>query len=218
MLKAGGKVSARCAHPLPAQRLLVVPAAGAVVARRKIIGLANAGGDTINSIKQATEFGITKGGQKLAGLLVFITDIHALGLKTAQGLILHRDASTGTATTETRAWSRKRFFAQIKRKYPTMVQAGVYSAVLHYLKAVKAAKTDDGDQGARADEEDADQRPLFGKGTIRADGRMIHRPYLIEVKKPAESKGPWDYYKVVATIPAEQAFRPLNQGECPLVK
>jgi branched-chain amino acid transport system substrate-binding protein len=184
--------------------------------KAKVIGLANAGGDTINSIKQAAEFGIVSGGQNLAGLLVFITDVHALGLQTAQGLVLteafywdHDDASRAFA---------KRFAPQYKGNMPTMVQAGIYSAVLHYLKAVEALKNaGDGKAVVAKMKELPTDDPLFGKGTVRADGRKIHDMYLFEVKKPAESKAPWDYYKLRATIPAAEAFRPLKEGNCPLV-
>jgi branched-chain amino acid transport system substrate-binding protein len=184
--------------------------------KAKVIGLANAGGDTINSIKQAAEFGIVSGGQNLAGLLVFITDVHALGLQTAQGLVLteafywdHDDASRAFA---------KRFAPQYKGNMPTMVQAGIYSSVLHYLKAVEALKNaGDGKAVVAKMKELPTDDPLFGKGTVRADGRKIHDMYLFEVKKPAESKAPWDYYKLRATIPAAEAFRPLKEGNCPLV-
>jgi branched-chain amino acid transport system substrate-binding protein len=188
----------------------------AQASKAKIIGLANAGGDTTNSIKQAAEFGIVKGGQKLAGLLVFITDVHAIGLPTAQGL-------TFTTTfywdmnDQTRAFS-KRFAPLDKGIHPTMVHAGVYASVLHYLKAVEALKSDDGTKVIAKMKEMPTDDPLFGKGTIRADGRKMHPAYLVEVKKPSESKGEWDYYKVLATIPAEQAFRPLADGGCSLVK
>ncbi|MFO1219330.1 MAG: ABC transporter substrate-binding protein [Burkholderiaceae bacterium] len=213
--KAGGKVLGSVRHPFPgtdfSSFLLQAQASKA-----KIIGLANAGGDTINSIKQAAEFGIVKGGQNLAGLLVFITDVHALGLQTAQGLIFtesfYWDLNDGT-----RDWS-KRYAAAYGGKYPSMGVAGVYSAVLHYLKAVEAIKTDDGTKVIEQMKKMPTDDPLFGKGTIRADGRKIHPAYLFEVKKPSESKYPYDYYKVRATIPAEQAFRPLKDGECPLVK
>jgi branched-chain amino acid transport system substrate-binding protein len=184
--------------------------------KAKVIGLANAGGDTINSIKQAAEFGIVSGGQNLAGLLVFITDVHALGLQTAQGLVLteafywdHDEASRAFA---------KRFAPQYKGNMPTMVQAGIYSAVLHYLKAVEALKNaGDGKAVVAKMKETPTDDPLFGKGTIRADGRKIHDMYLFEVKKPGESKAPWDYYKQRAVIPAAEAFRPLKEGNCPLV-
>jgi branched-chain amino acid transport system substrate-binding protein len=186
--------------------------------KAKIIGLANAGGDTINSIKQAAEFGIVKGGQNLAGLLVFITDVKALGLQTAQGLIL-TESWYWDLNDANRKWAA-RFAAQHpKKNYPTMVTAGVYSAVLHYLKALEALKSDaDGKAVVAKMKELPTDDILFGKGTVRADGRKIHPMYLFEVKKPAESKGPWDLYKLRATIPADEAFRPLADGGCPLVK
>ena len=212
----GGEVMGAVRHPFPgndfSSYLLKAQSSGA-----QVIGLANAGGDTINSIKQAAEFGITKGGQNLAGLLVFVTDVHSLGLQTAQGLVLtesfYWDLNDGT-----RAFS-KEFAAAHKGRMPSMVQAGVYASVLHYLKAVEALKSDaDGvkvvDQMKKMPTDDR----LFGKGTIRADGRKIHDAYLFEVKKPSESKGPWDYYKLRATIPAAEAFRPVAQSECPLLK
>jgi branched-chain amino acid transport system substrate-binding protein len=215
VVKGGGKVLGKVRHPFPgtdfSSFLLQAQASKA-----KVIALANAGGDTINSIKQAAEFGITKGGQNLAGMLMFITDVHALGLNTAQGLIF-TETFYWDLNDQTRAWSR-RFAAANGGKYPSMVQAGVYASVLHYLKAVEAAKTDEGAKVVAQMKAMPTDDPLFGKGTIRADGRKIHPAYLVEVKKPAESKGPYDYYKVRATIPADQAFRPLNQGECPLVK
>ena len=183
--------------------------------KAKIIGLANAGGDFINSVKQASEFGIVKGGQKLAGLLVFLPDVHGLGLQNAQGLLLtetfYWDLNNGT-----RAWA-KRFAASHGGKYPSSDHAGVYAAVLHYLKAVDAAKTDDGTKAIAKMKELPTDDPLFGKGTVRADGRKIHPAYLFEVKKPSESKGPYDYYKTITTIPADKAFRPLAEGNCPLV-
>jgi branched-chain amino acid transport system substrate-binding protein len=184
--------------------------------KAKIIGLANAGGDTTNSIKQAAEFGIVKSGQKLAGLLVFLTDIHALGLQTAQGLTF-TETFYWDQNDQTRAFA-KRFSALDKGIYPTMVHAGVYSSVLHYLKAVEALKSDDGTKVIAKMKEMPTDDPLFGKGSIRVDGRKIHPAYLVQVKTPAESKAPWDYYKIVATIPADQAFRPLKDGDCPLVK
>jgi branched-chain amino acid transport system substrate-binding protein len=215
VIKGGGKVLGKVRTPFPgtdfSSFLLQAQASKA-----KIIALANAGGDTINSIKQASEFGITKGGQNLAGMLMFITDVHALGLNTAQGLVF-TETFYWDLNDQTRAWSR-RFAAANGGKYPSMVQAGVYSSVLHYLKAVEAAKTDDGAKVVAQMKAMPTDDPLFGKGTIRADGRKIHPAYLVEVKKPSESKGPYDYYKIRATIPADQAFRPLNQGDCPLVK
>jgi branched-chain amino acid transport system substrate-binding protein len=211
----GGKVMGKVRHPLNTQDFSSF-LLQAQSSKAKIIGLANAGGDTTNSIKQASEFGIVKGGQNLAGLLVFLTDVHALGLEKAQGLIFtetfYWDVNDGT-----RAWS-KRFAAANGGKYPSMVQAGVYSAVLHYLKAVTALKSDDGTDVIAQMKKVPTDDPLFGKGTVRADGRKIHPAYLVEVKKPSESKGPYDYYKIRATIPADQAFRPLKDGDCPLVK
>ncbi len=214
--KAGGKVLGKVRHPFPgtdfSSFLLQAQASKA-----KVIGLANAGGDTINSIKQAAEFGIVKGGQSLAGLLMFITDVHALGLNTAQGLTF-TETFYWDLNDETRAFA-KRFAALAPRNnYPSMVHAGVYASVLHYLKAIEAIKSDDGLKVVEQMKKMPTDDPLFGKGTIRPDGRKLHQAYLFEVKKPAESKGPWDYYKVRATIPADQAFRPINQGECPLVK
>jgi len=215
VLKNGGKVIGGVKAPINNQDFSSF-LLQAQSSKAKIIGLANAGGDTTNSIKQAAEFGIVKGGQKLAGLLVFLTDIHSLGLQTAQGLTF----------TETFYWDQndasrafaKRFAALDKGIYPTMVHAGVYSSVLHYLKAVEALKSDDGTKVVAKMKETATDDPLFGKGTIRADGRKIHPAFLVQVKTPAESKYPWDYYKIVATIPADQAFRPMAEGGCPLVK
>ena len=211
---AGGKVRGSVRTPFPgtdfSSFLLQAQASKA-----KVIGLANAGGDTINSIKQAAEFGIVKGGQNLAGMLMFITDIHSLGLPIAQGLVF-TTTFYWDLNDQTRAWT-KRFVAASGGKYPTMVQAGVYASVLHYLKAVEAAKTDDGTKVVAEMKKLPTDDPLFGKGSIRADGRKLHPAYLVEVKKPAESKGPWDYLKVRATIPADQAFRPIDQGDCPLV-
>jgi branched-chain amino acid transport system substrate-binding protein len=215
VLKNGGKVLGKVRHPLNAQDFSSF-LLQAQASKAKVIGLANAGGDTTNSIKQAAEFGIVKGGQSLAGLLVFLSDIHALGLPTAQGLVVTNTFYWDT-NDQTRAWT-KRFAALNGGKYPTMVQAGAYAAVLHYLKAVEALKSDDGTKVVAKMKEMPTDDPLFGKGTIRADGRKIHPAYLMEVKKPSESKGAWDYYKVRSTIPADQAFRPLADGGCPLVK
>ena len=214
VLKAGGKVVNKVRHPLNTQDFSSF-LLQAQASKAKIIGLANAGGDTQNSIKQAAEFGITRGGQNLAGLLVFLPDVHALGLDKAQGLIF-TETFYWDLNEQTRAWT-KRFVPQNAGKYPSMVHAGVYGSVLHYLKAVEALKSDDGTKVVAKMKEMPTDDPLFGKGTIRADGRKIHPAYLVEVKKPAESKGPYDYYKVRATIPADQAFRPIDQGNCPLV-
>jgi branched-chain amino acid transport system substrate-binding protein len=212
---AGGKVLGAVRHPLntPDFSSFLLQAQAS---KAKVIGLANAGGDTINSIKQAGEFGIAAGGQNLAGLLVFITDVNSLGLPTAQGLVF-TETFYWDLNDETRAFA-KRFAPQDKGIYPTMIHAGVYASVLHYLKAIEAAKTDIGDKVVAKMKELPTDDPLFGKGMIRADGRKIHPAYLFEVKKPSESKGPWDYYKLRATIPAEQAFRPIDDGKCPLVK
>jgi branched-chain amino acid transport system substrate-binding protein len=184
--------------------------------KAKIIGLANAGGDTDNAIKQGAEFGIVAGGQHFAGLLVFITDVEALGLKVAQGLVL-TETWYWDMTDANRAWT-KRWQAEVPGKFPNMSQAGVYSAVTHYLKAVAALKSaDDGKAVVAKMKELPTDDPLFGKGTIRADGRKIHPAYVFEVKSPAESKYPGDDYKLRATIPADEAFRPMKDDNCPLV-
>jgi branched-chain amino acid transport system substrate-binding protein len=216
--KAGGKVLGSVRHPLSASDFssFLLQAQGS---KAKVIGLANAGGDTTNSIKQASEFGITQGGQTLAGLLVFSSDVKALGLQAAQGLVL-TDAFYWDQTDANRDFS-KRFAAQFGGKMPTSSQAGVYSSVLHYLKAVEALKDaqkiKDGHQVMAKMRDIPIDDPLFGKGSIRIDGRAIHPMYLYEVKKPSESKSEWDIYKVLETIPADEAFRPLNEGNCPLV-
>jgi branched-chain amino acid transport system substrate-binding protein len=213
--KKGGKVLGQVRHPLNTQDFSSF-LLQAQASKAKIIGLANAGGDTINSIKQAAEFGIVQRGQNLAGLLVFITDVHGLGLQNAQGLIF-TESWYWDLNDASRAWA-KRFAPQNNGKYPSMDHAGVYSAVLHYLKAVEALKSDDGTKVIAQMKKMPTDDPLFGKGRVRADGRKIHPAYLFEVKKPSESKYPYDYYKVRATIPAEQAFRPEKEGGCPLVK
>src|SRR5687767_13196439 len=213
--KAGGKVLGKVRHPLNTQDFSSF-LLQAQSSKAKIIGLANAGGDTTNAIKQGAEFGIVKSGQQFAGLLVFLTDVHSLGLNIAQGLLL-TESFYWDLNAQTRAFT-KRFAAANGGKYPTMVQAGVYAGVLHYLKAVASSKTDDGAKVVAEMKKMPTDDPLFGKGTIRADGRKIHPAYLVEVKKPSESKGPYDYYKVLATIPADQAFRPLADGGCSLVK
>jgi len=214
--KTGGKVVGKVRHPFPGQDFSSF-LLQAQASKAKIIGLANAGGDTINSIKQASEFGIVKGGQNLAGLLVFITDVHALGLPIAQGLIF-TEAWYWDANDANRAFA-KEFAPANKGNMPTMIHAGVYSSVLHYLKAVHAMKSDaDGAAVVAKMKSMPTDDKLFGKGEIRADGRHIHPMYLFEVKSPAESKGPWDYYKTRATIPANEAFRPLADGGCPLAK
>ena len=195
IIAAGGKVVGGVKTPFPGTTdfsSFLVQAQGSGA---KVVGLANAGGDTINSIKQASEFGLVAGGQKLAGLLVFITDVNSLGLKTAQGLTI----TTGfywDLNDETRAWSKK-FGARMGGKMPTMTQAGVYSGVMHYLKAIEAAKTDEA-KAVVAKMKEMPIHDFFAKnGKIREDGRMVHTMYLVQVKKPEESKGPWDYYKVI---------------------
>jgi branched-chain amino acid transport system substrate-binding protein len=210
----GGKVLGSVRHPLNTSDFSSF-VLQAQASKAQIIGLANAGGDTINSIKQAAEFGVVKGGQKLAGLLVFITDVHSLGLELTQGLQL----------TEAFYWDRndasrefaKRFAAKMNGKMPTSIQAGFYTATKHYLETVKALGTDDADKVMAKMKSSPADEPLFGKSVIRADGRKVHDMYLFEVKKPSESTGPYDYYKLVATIPGDKSFRPMDQGGCPLV-
>lgn len=214
VVKSGGKVLGSVRHPLNtsdfSSYLLQAQASKA-----KVIGLANAGGDTINAIKQAAEFGLMKSGQKVSPLLAFITDIDSIGLQTAQGLIL-AEAFYWDMNDETRAFS-KRFMERVKHA-PTSAQAGVYSSVLHYLKAVKQAGTTDAAAVMKI-MKDTPINDMFAKnGRIREDGRMVHDMYLFEVKSPAESKGRWDDYKLLATVPGDQAFQPLSESRCPLVK
>ena len=212
---SGGKVLGKVRHPLNTNDFSSF-LLQAQSSKAKIVGLANAGGDTINSIKQGAEFGIVRGGQKFAGLLVFASDIAALGLPTAQGLVL-TETWYWDMNDANRAWT-KRWQQERPGKFPTMVQAGVYAGVLHYLKAVAALKSAaDGKAVVAKMKEMPTDDPLFGKGTIRADGRKIHPAYLLEVKKPEESKYPGDFYHLRATIPADEAFRPLKEGGCPLV-
>jgi branched-chain amino acid transport system substrate-binding protein len=209
-----GKVLGNVLHPLNtsdfSSYLLQAQASKA-----KVIGLANAGGDTINTIKQAVEFGIMKGGQKISPLLVFVTDIDAIGLETAQGLLLS-EAFYWDLNDETRAFS-KRFKERVGR-VPSAAQAGVYSSVTHYLKAVKAAGTTDSAPVMKIMKETPVNDMFARNGHIREDGRMVHDMYLFEVKKPSESKGRWDDYKLLATIPGDEAFQSLSQSRCPLVK
>ena len=183
----------------------------AQASKAKIIGLANAGGDTINSIKQAARLGIVAGGQKLAGLLIFISDVHSLGLQTAHGLQL-TSAFYWDQNDATRAWS-KRFFDRMKRE-PTMVQAGVYGSIMHYLAAVKATGTADGPTVVKQMKATPVNDFMTKNGKIREDGTLVRNMYLFEVKNPSESKGPWDYYKQIAVLPGEQAFKPLGPNEC----
>jgi branched-chain amino acid transport system substrate-binding protein len=215
VLKNGGKVLGKVRHPLSTQDFSSF-LLQAQASKAKVIGLANAGGDTTNAIKQGAEFGIVKGGQNFAGLLVFITDVHALGLEKAQGLVMTETFYWDT-NDQTRAFA-KRFAERNRGIHPTMIHAGAYAGTLHYLKAVAALKSDDGTRVIAQMKEMPTDDPLFGKGTVRQDGRKIHPAYLFEVKKPDESKKPWDYYRLRATIPADQAFRPLDQGGCELVK
>ena len=211
---AGGKVLGSVKVPLNTQDfssfLLQAQSSGA-----KVIGLANAGGDTVTSIKQASEFGIVQGGQKLAGLLVFVDDVHSLGLKTAQGLQL-TESFYWDQNDQTRAWS-KRFFERTK-KMPSMVQAGVYGAVLHYLKAVEAAGSKDPQKVMAKMRETPINDFMTKDGKLREDGKVVRDMYLFEVKKPEESKGEWDLYRQIRDIPAAEVTRPLDQGGCPLVK
>ena len=213
---SGGKVLGDAKHPLKATDFasLLLQAQSS---KAKVIGLANAGGDTITAIKQAAEFGIVSKGQKLASLLVFISDIKAIGLETAHGLTLS-EAFYWDRDDQTRAWSQK-FAAKRNGAMPTMVQAGVYSSVLHYLKAVAELKNaKDGKAVVAKMEAMPTDDPLFGKGTIDPNGRKRHSMYVYEVKSPAESKGKWDYYKLIREVPADQAFRAPADSECPLVK
>jgi branched-chain amino acid transport system substrate-binding protein len=215
---AGGKVVGSVKHPLNTNDFSSF-LLQAQSSKAKIIGLANAGGDTINAIKQGAEFGIGTGAQKFAGLLVFASGVNALGLKTAQGLTL-TETWYWDMNDANRAWT-KRWQDERKAagKFPTMVQAGVYSGVLHYLKAVATLKSAaDGKAVVAEMKKLPAEDPLFGKSTVRQDGRVLHPAYLFEVKTPAESKHPGDFYKLKATIPADEAFRPLKDGNCPLVK
>jgi len=218
VVKSGGKVIGTVKHPLNSSDFSSF-LLQAQASKAKIVGMANAGGDTTNTIKQASEFGIVAGGQKLAGLLLFITDVHSLGLKVAQGLSF-TETFYWDMNDDTRAFS-KRFSERMKNKaMPSMVQAGVYSGLLHYFKTLEAmgGNPHDGAKVVAKMKELPTDDKLFGKGSIRADGRKIHPAYLFEVKKPSESKGPWDYYKLIGTTPGDQAFRPLSESACPLVK
>ncbi|WP_372424123.1 ABC transporter substrate-binding protein [Salinarimonas chemoclinalis] len=215
VVENGGEVVGTVRHPFPGSDfssfLLQAQASGA-----QIIGLANAGGDTVNTVKQAAEFGIVQSGQSLAALLMFLTDVHALGLPVAQGLIF-TEAWYWDLNDANRAFAEE-FAAANSGQHPTMVHAGVYSAVTHYLKAVaEVGSVEDGAAVVAAMKEMPTSDRLFGEGEIRQDGRKIHDMYLFEVKAPEDSQGPWDYYTLRATIPAAEAFRPLAEGECPLV-
>jgi branched-chain amino acid transport system substrate-binding protein len=211
---AGGKVLGSAKAPLSTADFssYLLQAQGS---KAKVVGLANAGGDFTNAVKQAAEFGLTQAGQKLAGLLVYDQDIHSLGLKATQGMLL-TSGFYWDLDDETRAWA-KRYYDRV-RKMPNMSQAGVYSTVTHYLKAVQAAGTDATEPVMKRMRE-TPVRDFYAKnGRIREDGRMVHDMYLFEVKKPEESKGEWDLYKLVATVPGDEAFQPISQSRCPLVK
>jgi branched-chain amino acid transport system substrate-binding protein len=214
----GGKVLGSVRHPLNTSDFSSF-LLQAQASKAKVVGLANAGGDTTNSIKQASEFGIVAGGQKLAALLLFITDVHSLGLKTAQGLTF-TESFYWDLNDQTREWSKRFAKESPKGAMPSMTVAGNYAAVLHYLKAMEAlgGNPHDGAKVVAKMKEIPTDDPLFGKGPLRIDGRRIIPAYLFEVKKPEESKYPWDYYKLVATIPPEDAAKPLEASECPLVK
>jgi branched-chain amino acid transport system substrate-binding protein len=209
---AGGKVLGKVRHPLNTNDFSSF-LLQAQASKAKIIGLANAGNDTINAIKQAGEFGIAKNGQKLAGLLLFASDVAALGLPIAQGLVL-TETWYWDMNDDSRAWTR-RWQAERPGKFPTMAHAGVYSSLMHYFKAIEALGSDsDGKAVVAKMKELPTDDPLFGKGTVRADGRKLHNAYLFEVKTPGESRYPGDLYKLRATIPAAEAFRPLAEGHC----
>jgi branched-chain amino acid transport system substrate-binding protein len=213
----GGKVINKVRHPLNLQDFSSF-LLQAQSSKAKVIGLANAGADTINAVKQAAEFGITKGGQNLAGLLIFASEVNSLGLEAAQGLIFTETwywDLNDSSREWTRRWHKER---NASGKIPTMVQAGVYAGITHYLKAVAAVgSAADGKAVVARMKEIPTDDPLFGKGAIRVDGRKLHDAYLFEVKSEAESKYPGDMYKLKATIPAAEAFRPLKDGGCPLV-
>ena len=212
--KSGGKVLGSVRHPINTSDFSSF-LLQAQASKAKVIGLANAGGDTINAIKQAAEFGLTKGDQKLSPLLAFVTDIDSVGLDTAQGLLL-AEAFYWDLNDDTRAFS-KRFMERVKR-VPTSAQAGVYSSVSHYLKAVKAAGTTDAAAVMKVMKETPINDMFAKNGKIREDGRMVHDMYLFEVKKPSESKARWDDYKLLATVPGNEAFQSLEASRCPLVK
>jgi branched-chain amino acid transport system substrate-binding protein len=210
----GGKVLGASRHPLGTADFssLLLQAQSS---KAKVIGLANAGGDTINAVKQAGEFGIRESGQSLVAFLVFLNDVHAMGLPAAKGLQL-TEAFYWDMNDETRAWA-KRFVERNNGKYPSANQAGVYAATLAYLKAVAATGSDDAKDAVPQMKKAPFHDPLFGDMQVRPDGRGVHAIYLFEVKKPEESKYPYDYYKLIETVPADQAFRPIAQGNCPML-
>jgi branched-chain amino acid transport system substrate-binding protein len=214
--KAGGSVVGGVRTPINSQDFSSF-LLQAQASKAQVVGLINAGGDTINSIKQSVEFGIAAGGQRVVATVLYLSDVHSLGLKVAQGLQF-TEAFYWDMNESTRAWS-KRFAPRNRDRYPTAMQAGVYGAVLHYLRAVDAlASSTDGKAVVNKMKELPTDDALFGKGTIRADGRKLHNMYLFEVKKPDESKYPWDYYKLIKTIPPEEAWRPLGEGGCDFLK
>jgi branched-chain amino acid transport system substrate-binding protein len=189
----------------------------AQASKAQVVGLINAGGDTINSIKQSVEFGIPQGGQRVVATVLYLSDVHSLGLKIAQGLQF-TESFYWDLNDDTRAWA-KRFAPRNNDRYPTAMQAGVYAATLHYLKAVDAVgASSDGKAVVQEMKKLPTDDLLFGKGTVRADGRKLHNMYLFEVKKPGESKYPWDYYKLIKTIPPSEAWRPLEEGGCDFLK
>jgi branched-chain amino acid transport system substrate-binding protein len=216
VLANGGKVLGKVRHPFPTTSDFSSFLLRAQASHAKIVGLANAGADMINAIEQGTRLGIVQGEQRMVALLAFLSDVHALGLNKAQGLILS-ESFYWDLNDQTRAWSA-RFARRHWGAMPTMPHAGTYAAVLHYLKAIDALKSDDGTRVIAKMKALPTDDPLFGKGSIRQDGRKLHPMYLFEVKKPSESKGPWDLYKLRATIPADEAFRPMDEGDCPMVK
>ena len=215
---SGGKVVGNVKHPLNTSDFSSF-LLQAQSSKAKVVGFANAGGDTTNAIKQAAEFGLVAGGQKLAALLLFVNDVHSLGLKTAQGLTF-TESFYWDLNDKTRAWSTKFQEKAANHAKPSMTQAGNYAAITHYLKALEAlgGNPHDGAKVVAKMKELPTDDPLFGNGPIRADGRRLIPAYLFEVKKPEESKGPWDYYKLIATIAPEDAAKPLSASECPLVK
>ena len=214
VVASGGKVLGSARHPLNTSDfsayLLQAQASGA-----KVVALANAGGDMTNATKQANEFGLASNGQTVVSLLTFITDVNSVGLKAAQGLTFVT-AFYWDRDDESRAWS-KRFF-ELHKRMPTMAQAAIYSAIRHYLRAIEAAGTDEA-KAVMAKMREIPVNDFYTKnGRVREDGRMVHDMYFVQVKTPEESTGPWDYYKILSTIPGDQAFRPLDEGRCPLVK
>ncbi len=218
--QAGGKVLGSVRHPFPGNTDFSSFLLQAQASRAKVVGICNAGTDTVNTIKQAAEFGLTRSGVKLAGLLVFLNDIHALGLEAAQGLVL-TESFYWDLNDRTRAFTQ-RVLPKTGGIYPAMSHAGCYAGALHYLKVVADMGVNEAKKSGAATVARMKAMPTdddaFGAGTIRADGRKLHPVYLLEVKKPSESKAPWDYYKLIATTPADQAFRPLNEGGCSLVR